>query len=75
MKTQFTHLDNSTNAKVQANAVKKSGRDHLESPQHPILIVSRLFFAVFVVGFIGYYFDRLLQAWLFKTFRAGRAQS
>lgn len=72
MKTQFAHLDNSKGANATANAVTNSGRDLQETPQHPLLIVTRLFFAVFVIGFIGYYIDRLLQFTLFKADRGGR---
>jgi hypothetical protein len=72
MKTQFTQLDNITGNNVTANAVKKAGREHHES-QRPLLIISQLFFAVFVIGFIGYYFDRVLQACLFR--REGRTLS
>jgi hypothetical protein len=72
MKTQFTQLDNITGSNVTANAVKKTGREQHES-QRPLLIISQLFFALIVIGFFGYYFDRFLQVCLFK--KEGRTQS
>ncbi|MBM4207663.1 MAG: hypothetical protein FJ190_06450 [Gammaproteobacteria bacterium] len=75
MKTQITHLEQRKGINATADAPTASGRDHREKALHPLLLISRLFFAVFVVGFIGYYFDRLLQFAFFKADRDRRTQS
>lgn len=75
MKTQITHLENIRDMNATGDAVIASGRDHQEKPLHPLLLIFRLFFAVVVVGFIGYFFDRFLQFVFIKVERDRRTQS
>lgn len=69
MKSQFTELENITDSSLYANAVKIADSKDQDLPLHPVLLISRLLYAVFVVGFIGYYFDRMV---LSKQVKADR---
>jgi hypothetical protein len=37
-------------------------REKTDLPLRPIVLISRLLFAVFIVGFMGYLFDRMKQS-------------
>lgn len=69
MKTQFTKLEHITDGNLYANAVKTAGPKDQELSLHPILLISRLLYAVFVIGFMGYYFDRMVLSKLMRSDR------
>jgi hypothetical protein len=37
-------------------------REKTDLPRHPIMLISHLLFAVFIVGFMGYFIDRMKQS-------------
>jgi hypothetical protein len=66
MNTQLINLYNATGFNRIVDSVKTVGGGDSEFPLAEVLIISRVLFAVVMIGFIGYYFDRMKQS-LFPT--------
>jgi hypothetical protein len=59
---QLTELNDVTDNTQFTCALKTADREQPELSPNPILLISQIFFAVFVIGFMGYFFDRLLAS-------------
>jgi hypothetical protein len=64
MNNQLINLDNATGFNRVVDFVKTLAGGDYEIPLADALILSRVFFAVVMVGFIGYFFDRMKQSLL-----------
>jgi flagellar biogenesis protein FliO len=61
MSSQLINLYNaSTNRIVDALKITISGDSEL--PLTDVLVISRILFAIVMIGFIGYFFDRMKQS-------------
>jgi hypothetical protein len=72
MNNQF--LDNATGFNRVVDSVKMVAGENSEIPLAQVLLISRVLFAVVMIGFIGYFFDRIKQS-LFPTESKARTDS
>jgi hypothetical protein len=64
MNTQLINLYNATGFNRIVDFFKTQAGGDSEMPLTHLLIISRVLFAVVMIGFIGYYFDRMKQSLL-----------
>lgn len=64
MNDQLINLDNATGFNRVADFVKTLAGGNSEMALGNVLLISRILFAVVMIGFIGYYFDRMKQSLL-----------
>lgn len=62
MSNQLINLYNATGLNRVVDSVKVVVGGNSEIPLADVLIISRVLFAVVMIGFIGYYFDRMKQS-------------
>jgi len=62
MNNHLISLYNSTGFGRVVDAFKIATGDSAELPLADILVISRVLFAVVMVGFMGYFFDRMKQS-------------
>ncbi|MEQ1543819.1 hypothetical protein [Methyloglobulus sp.] len=60
MNNQF--LENATGFNRVVDSVKIVAGENSEIPLTQVLLISRVLFAVVMIGFIGYFFDRIKQS-------------
>ena len=61
MNSQLFNLYNASGLGRLASFVKEAVSGNSEIPLEQILLVSRVLFAIVMIGFIGYFFDRTKQ--------------
>jgi hypothetical protein len=64
MNNHLINLDQATGFNRAVDFVKTLSGGNSEIPLADVLIISRVLFAVVMVGFIGYFFDRFKQSLL-----------
>lgn len=62
MNNQLINLYNATGLNRAIDFVKTAGGGDSELPLADVLVISRILFAVVMIGFIGYFFDRMKQS-------------
>lgn len=64
MNDQLINFDNATAISRVVDFVRTLVGGNSEMPLGHVLLISRVLFAVVMIGFIGYYFDRMKQSLL-----------
>lgn len=59
MNKQLIHSYNTTGINRFGHLVKMAGQGNPQLPLRHLVLISRIVFAVFVIGFMGYFFDRM----------------
>jgi hypothetical protein len=62
MNTFLINLYQATGVSRVVDSFKVSTGESAELPLADVLVISRVLFAVVMIGFIGYYFDRIKQS-------------
>ena len=67
MNDHLINLYNAIGLNRIADAINLSAEESAELPLAEVLVISRVLFAVVMIGFIGYFFDRIKQSILVEN--------
>ncbi|MGZ8186578.1 MAG: hypothetical protein ACXW0H_08225 [Methylobacter sp.] len=61
MSTQLIKYYKATGFDRLVHRLRSVDRRNSELSLHHLVLISRILFAIFIIGFMGYFFDRLMQ--------------
>jgi hypothetical protein len=67
MNNHLINLYNATGLNRVVDSLSVAPSESSELPLGEVLIISRVLFAVVMIGFVGYFFDRMKQSVLLKS--------